>query len=149
MRVELVNATESPMGRDEIQKLMTCCLTSIPRSFRGVLAISVVDSRTIRNINRRFRGMDDPTNILTVPLKSFGRDGFVAPQNSSCEYVGEIFLSPREIQASAKERGLSFREEFRFLIIHGFLHLLGWPSKLQSERLEMSALEQELFRVCP
>ena len=85
---------------------------------RPEIALSFVDDREIRALNRRFRNKDKPTDVLSFPLNDVAADGRF--------YLGDIVISvPRaEEQAAGLSHGLE--RELEYLTIHGFLHLLGY-----------------------
>ena len=74
-------------------------------------------------------------NVLSFPApKDFPR-----PDIKDHENLGEIYLNPDYIKAN--------REDFIFMLIHGFLHLLGYDHKIREERLEMEKKEKEILNV--
>lgn len=82
------------------------------------IVLAFVDDRRIRQLNREFRGKDRPTDVLSFPIGTRGPDGRY--------FLGDVIISvPRAaVQAAAKGHGLD--RELRILVIHGFLHLLGF-----------------------
>jgi len=93
--------------------------------------IYFVDSRKMRRLNKLFRGKDKPTNVLAFPSNNFPR-----PDINSY-FLGEIYLCPSYIRRH--------KENIYRLIIHGFLHLLGYTHKKSSDRIKMEALENKIL----
>jgi probable rRNA maturation factor len=87
--------------------------------------ITLVSDRTIQTLNRRFRGKDRPTDVLSFPA---GRDGGPWRQLAAEETsdLGEIIISAEAARRQADEEGHSVLEEIKLLIIHGALHLEGF-----------------------
>ncbi len=74
------------------------------------LSIACVDEKTSRELNKKYRGKNKPTNILSFPLR---------------KDMGEIVLCPAVIKREAKKFGRTFDKFLSFLVIHGILHLDG------------------------
>ena len=83
------------------------------------LTVVITDDETLRELNRTFRGVDDPTDVL-----SFGDEApdFVAAPDAA-DYLGDVVISYPRAQAQAI--GHSVEAELALLVIHGVLHLLG------------------------
>ena len=82
----------------------------------------------MRELNRRYRGIDRTTDVL-----SFAQDDSSTPQTVAAGMdviLGDIVISPRKAAAQAVENGLSFHEELERLLIHGLLHLLGYDHEM-------------------
>jgi probable rRNA maturation factor len=95
--------------------------------------IAFVSDKRIRELNRQFRGIDRPTDVLSFPT-----DG---PDESN---LGDIAISVETAAAQAKENGLSFEDEIAQLILHGLLHLSGYDH--ETDNGEMNRLELRLRR---
>ena len=101
----------------------------------------MVGDRAIRDLNRKFRGIDRATDVLSFPLWE-KKEAF---QNG--QFLGDLVLSLPTLQRQAKELGHSFFEEMTFLIIHGTLHLLGYDHELsKKEAVKMRTMEKKLMR---
>ena len=87
----------------------------------------------VRELNRRFRGLDAPTDVLSFP-----EDG------PSRRLLGELIVSVDTARRQAAEQGHPLETELRILILHGLLHLLGWDH--ETDAGEMRAKEEALRR---
>jgi len=88
-------------------------------------AVYLVGDRRIRMLNRRFRGKDRPTDVLSFPsAKEEG--GWKSQVADQTPRLGEIVISVPAALRQAQEEGHSLREEIRLLVIHGVLHLMGY-----------------------
>jgi probable rRNA maturation factor len=89
------------------------------------VTITLVSDRTIQALNRRFRGKDGPTDVLSFPAE---RDSSPWSHIAGEETpgLGEIVISAEAARRQAGEEGHSLLEEIKFLIIHGTLHLKGF-----------------------
>ncbi len=102
-----------------------------------VVAVRVTDSRTVRTLNRRFRGEDAATDVLSFNTDF---DGLRRPDGSA--ELGEIVIALPVAARGARERGVSLAEELALLTVHGTLHLLGFDHEDEDEDREMKRLER-------
>lgn len=102
--------------------------------------MTFVSDATIRRLNRKFRGIDRATDVLSFPLW----EGRGAKKNG--RFLGDVVISVPMAFRQAKEAGKSFLEETVFLIIHGTLHLLGYDHEgSQREARKMQRMEKMLM----
>ena len=97
----------------------------------SLATIAFVSDKTIRQLNRQFRGIDKATDVLSFP----------AGDNDEAN-LGDIAISVDTASAQAKENGLKFDEEVAQLILHGLLHLCGYDH--ETDDGEMNKLELRL-----
>lgn len=89
----------------------------------------------IQALNRDYRGLDAPTDVLSFPDGEREADGTV--------YLGEIFIAPAVAEANARDYGAEFGREMAELHVHGLLHLLGHDHETDGGR--MLALQRRLM----
>lgn len=97
------------------------------------VCILLTTDREVRELNLKFRGLDESTDVLSFP----GPDLIGAP-------LGDIAISVPFAERQAVARGVSLRTELQYLAIHGVLHLLGWDDESDEGRDQMQA---EMARV--
>ena len=95
-------------------------------------AVRFVGDRAMRSINRRYRGTDRPTDVLSFP----GEDG---PEGC---HLGDVAISVPTARRQARERDEPVEREVRALILHGLLHCLGYDH--ETDDGEMRRLERRL-----
>lgn len=100
--------------------------------------IAFVSDRAIKELNRRFRGRNYATDVLSFPA---GRDEWAEEGEAS---LGDVVISVERAEAQAAEHGLEFEEEVAQLILHGLLHLCGYDH--ETDNGEMNRLELSLRR---
>jgi probable rRNA maturation factor len=100
--------------------------------------IVFVSDRAVRDLNRRFRGRDQATDVLSFPAE---RAAFEKPEEVN---LGDVVVSVERAAAQSVEHGLEFEEEVGQLILHGLLHLCGYDH--ETDGGEMNALELRLRR---
>lgn len=107
-------------------------LTSIaPRGAKGAVTIAVVPDVRVRALNRRFRGKDRATDVLSFPS---GEPGL----------LGDVVIAAGVAARQAVKAGHPVQAEFRVLALHGLLHLLGYDHEHDDGR--MARLELRLRR---
>ena len=106
------------------------------------LSVSLVDDATMRRLNRRYRGMDRPTDVLSFAL----REGEPGPA-SSPELLGDVVLAVATARRQAAARGVSLLCELTTLLAHGLLHLLGQDHATTAGERRMNALAAELVEL--
>jgi len=82
------------------------------------LTLAFVGDRAIRTLNRKYRRMDKPTDVLSFPLGEKGADGRY--------YLGDIIISVPKALRQSRAAGHGLERELGVLVIHGFLHLAGY-----------------------
>jgi probable rRNA maturation factor len=108
------------------------------------VSISFVTDEAIHELNREYRGIDRPTDVLSFECDNLDDD--FAPAGFDEPYeLGDIVIAVDIAQRQAPEYGLSFPDELSLLITHGLLHLCGYDHMEEDEALEMEARESELL----
>lgn len=107
----------------------------------GDFSITFVSDDEIRNLNREYRNIDSPTDILTFRLAD-GEDDFPSPEGEEQE-LGDIFISLESMRRNASEFGVDENDELRRLLLHGLMHLRGWDHKTNDFSTEPMLIEQE------
>ena len=110
-----------------------------------VLTLTLVDDDEIREINRRHRNIDRPTDVLSFPLVD-GTDAFALPPGAPRE-LGDVVVSYPRAVAQAEEYGHSVERELAYLVIHGVLHILGHDHHVPAEQAIMRAREEAALSV--
>ncbi|MGE5559239.1 MAG: rRNA maturation RNase YbeY [Bacillota bacterium] len=110
----------------------------------GVL---LVDNRQMREYNRDYRGIDEPTDVLAFALleKAFSEPDVREPGGQP-ELLGDIVISVEKASEQAMEHGHSVEQEVCILMIHGLLHLLGFDHRTEEENADMREKEAEIYR---
>jgi probable rRNA maturation factor len=102
------------------------------------LAIVLTDDSRIRTLNRVWRGIDKPTNVLSFPAKNPGGKGALA-------VLGDIVISYETTAEQALAQGTPFLHHLAHLTVHGFLHLHGYDHEAEDEAEAMEQLERVIL----
>lgn len=108
------------------------------------VSLVLVDDKKIQELNRDYRGIDRPTDVLSFPLREAVEDE--GPKVSVDEWLlGDIVVSMETALRQAEEYGHSLERELGFLIVHGCLHLLGYDHQREEERQVMREKEEAIL----
>lgn len=130
--------------------------SEVPESGRG-LSIVVADDETVQDLNRRYRGLDETTDVLAFPfdVQAEYHDeataaavtgvGFVLPPELTPAW-GEVVLSYPQVERQARQAGRPVERELALMVVHGILHLLGYDHAEPEEEALMTARQQGLLR---
>jgi probable rRNA maturation factor len=99
-----------------------------------VLSLLFADDAAIRDLNRRFRGKDKPTNVLSFPAGPL-------PQGEEAPLLGDVAFALQTVRAEAAASGKPFSHHMTHLLVHGILHLLGFTHEDDAEEGRMTAIE--------
>jgi len=106
------------------------------------LSIVITNDRAVRDLNRRFVGIDEPTDVLSFPLK--GKRPFVT-SSAGARQVGEVVIAFPTAARQARRAGHSVDDELAHLLVHGILHILGYDHDRPRQERRMRAREDELL----
>ena len=101
----------------------------------GEVSVTLTDNAYIHQLNRQYRQIDRPTDVL-----SFALNESVEPDienGPDIDVLGDIILSVERAREQAADYGHSLRREIAFLTVHGMLHLLGYDHMEEADRLDM------------
>jgi len=122
------------------------------------VSVVVTGDEEIRALNREYRGIDEPTDVLSFPLAEPGENAsetapFEPAERAGGEgglsgppvHLGDIVISLERARLQAEEYGHSFLRELGFLAVHGALHLLGYDHETEEERRLMRGREEAVL----
>lgn len=102
----------------------------------------LTDDAYVRTLNRDYREVDKPTDVLSFP---FAEPAALSDPDQAV-FLGEIYVSLETAAAQARASRRPLEREVAHLIVHGTLHLLGHDHRNRTERRRMAALEARLLR---
>jgi probable rRNA maturation factor len=106
-------------------------------------SLVITGDEEIRTLNRRYRGVDTPTDVLAFGLSDAGKD-FTLPPDLPC-HLGDIVVSYPRTVAQAAEYDQTPEQELDRLAVHGLLHLLGYEDETEEGRGEMWRKQEEVL----
>jgi probable rRNA maturation factor len=107
------------------------------RARNAELSVILTSNRAIRNLNRRWRGRNTPTNVLSFPTPARTRG---APR-----HLGDVVIAYETVAAEARAERKPFDHHLAHLAVHGFLHLLGYDHESHPEAEAMERRERRIL----
>ena len=104
------------------------------------ISVTFVRSVTIHKINRDYRGIDRPTDVISFAVQD--ADTFFEEEDTD---LGDIFINIDYAARQAREYGHSYEREIAFLFTHGLLHCLGYDHMTPEDEKEMTALQHQIL----
>jgi len=106
--------------------------------------VCLSNNEAVHKLNKEFRGMDKPTNVLS--FANIDDDEFwdMLPQAKEVE-LGDIILAFETLQQEAEVKRISVYAHYCHLLVHGFLHILGFDHQDDKEAEEMEELETDIL----
>lgn len=141
-------------GKKIAEEVVEGALDYIGCPYEAEVNLLLTMNEQIHEMNREFRQIDRPTDVLSFPMLNYtvaGDFDFLedcedAFDPESGELVlGDIVISKEKVLAQAEEYGHSARREYAFLIAHSVLHLCGYDHMEEDERLVMEQKQREIL----
>jgi len=110
------------------------------------MGLVVTGQQKIRELNRTYRGIDRPTDVLSFPMQEDKEDDDFTSPPEGAGYLGDVIISYPQAERQAKEHKHSIKKEMAVLIIHGILHLLGYDHIEDEEAERMEARERQILQ---
>jgi probable rRNA maturation factor len=111
----------------------------------GEVSVVLADDAAIRKLNRDWRGMDKPTNVLSFPAPQLRSVGPGRTGSGTPALLGDIIIAYETAAGEAAAQAKPFAHHLAHLAVHGFLHLLGYDHDSDAEANEMERLEATIL----
>ncbi len=106
------------------------------------VSILVTDDETLQTLNRDYRSVDAPTDVLSFGNEGNTKEAFITPPEMP-RYLGDIAISYERVCAQATTYGHSMRRELAYLVAHAMLHLLGYDHEMSDEDAAIMRTQEE------
>ncbi|MBQ6920603.1 MAG: rRNA maturation RNase YbeY [Bacilli bacterium] len=110
-----------------------------------IVSVSIVDNRYIHKINKKYRGIDRPTDVISFAFLDSENNYDKILFSPGPVVLGDIYISLDKAKEQAVEYGHSLHRELSFLFVHGLLHLLGYDHMNKEDEEEMFKLQDEIL----
>ena len=111
------------------------------------VSVTFTDNDGIHTLNRKYRGIDRPTDVLSFPLFDYEGESEEPPVDELMGMLGDIVISLEQAKKQAEEYGHSFEREVAFLTAHSMLHLLGYDHELGEEEADMRQRQRAIMEM--
>lgn len=137
------------------QRVIDFCLEYVQFPYEAEVNLTLTDNEGIHAINKEFRQIDRPTDVLSFPMLSYDIPGdfaFLEAEDSDDfnpdsgeALLGDIIISVDKVYEQAESFGHSIEREFAFLITHSMLHLFGFDHMEEAEAKVMEEKQKDIL----
>lgn len=158
MSLNIEKETEAAFDFDEeelAQKAVSFAISHEDFPYEAEVNLTLTDNDGIREINRMYREIDAPTDVLSFPMLSYDVPGDFSALEDDYEdnfnpdtgeiMLGDIVISTDRVREQAKAYGHSERREYAFLIVHSMLHLFGYDHMTEEDAAQMEAKQRQIL----
>ena len=138
-KIEIINQTNEKVDKESLKKIVDYTLAK-EQVKNGVLNVIIIDNDMIHKLNKEYRGIDRPTDVISFALED--DDTFIKLDE---RILGDIYISIDKVYEQAKEYDHSFKREISFLTVHGVLHLLGYDHMVKEEEIIMFQKQEQIL----
>mgnify|MGYP002540176691 CR=1 FL=1 len=123
--------------------------------YESEVNVVITDNEGIHQVNKEFRDMDKPTDVLSFPMVEYEQPGNFDTLEDYDEYfhpesgellLGDIMISVDKVREQAAAYGHSLERELGFLVAHSMLHLFGYDHIDEEERVVMERKQEEILQ---
>ena len=139
--------------------VINASLDEIGCPYEVQVSLTITDSSGIQEMNKEFRDIDAPTDVLSFPMLDYEQPGdfsFLEEEEDGDQtdlfdpesgelVLGDIVINSDRVFSQANEFGHSIKREYAFLIAHSMLHLMGYDHMSPEEAAEMEALQEKIL----
>ena len=149
MIVTLENNQEEIQVPEELEATLKKAMDIIARleklTDNTEVDITIVDNDEIHQLNRDYRGIDRPTDVLSFALDEGDEEPEV--EDGEAEHLlGDVIISAPRAVEQGEEFGHGLNREMTYLAVHGMLHLLGYDHMEEADKQVMRAREEQVLR---
>lgn len=140
--IDYTRAKPRLMGRVLASRIVRTALPHMKLSGAGNLEVAVVmvGTERMRKMNRKWRKVNKPTDVLAFPLPG------PRPKGYTSILLGDVFICPMIVRKKAAREGLSEHAQMRWSLVHGLLHLAGYDHERSAVAAEkMAEMEQRIL----
>lgn len=136
------------------KEVLSAGLTAEDFPYEAELSLTITDEESIRDLNRTYRKVDKPTDVLSFPLLEYpapadfshiGENDDNFNPDTGEVMLGDIVLSAVRVKTQAEAYGHSVKREYAFLLVHSLLHLLGYDHETEKEEAVMKRRQDEIL----
>ncbi len=143
--IEYLDIEKNEKNEKIISKVLDKCfeIENLPINYLTV-SITLTNSNNIKEINKKFRKIDKPTDVLSFPMFNKSEIDSLKKEAIDKEYeiLGDMVISIEQVQIQAEEYNHSFERELSYMVVHSFYHLLGYDHIEENDKKKMREKEE-------
>ena len=130
-----------PIDSERLQQAVVVTMHHEGYPSGAVLSVVIVDNAAVKAMNRQYRGIDAPTDVLSFPA-----DAPPVPDLNEPPYLGDLIIAYPYTADRARVEGHALMDSLMVLVVHGTLHLLGYNHDTPEKRAAMWSVQDEILR---
>jgi probable rRNA maturation factor len=131
-----------PFDPPWFERVAEAALSAAGTTGQVEIALLLAGDATLHRLNREYRHVDRPTDVLSFAQEEEGAASFHAPPGE-WRHLGDVALSVERVQRQAVEHGHTFERELGYLFTHGVLHLVGFDHQADADQAKMRRIEEQ------
>lgn len=148
--LEFLDVEEDETYKTIIQTVIEKCFeVEKLNNSRLSVSITLTTPKQIHEINKKYRNVDRPTDVLSFPM--FEKDELEQKIKDNSflheDVLGDIVISIEQVKKQAEEYGHSFERELSYMVVHGFYHLMGYDHIKEEDKLKMRPKEEKVLNL--
>ncbi len=141
--VEVIYGTRDPWV-PSARRLTEWAVAAVGRRAGGVsVAIRIVTTAESRSLNRQYRGLDRPTNVLSFPISA---EAATSEAQVGERPLGDLAICARVVAREASDQKKTLAAHWAHMVVHGTLHLLGHDHEKDAEAVVMEKREKAVLK---
>ena len=146
MNVTLLDEQDDPLEPSLLVELAEAVMVAEALPADTELAIHIVDTVRMAELNERHLGKVGPTDVLSFPIESLSPGEVpIALEDGPPPTIGDVLICPSVVRQNAGDAGVAFDDELALMVVHGVLHLLGYDHVDDEDAERMEARERQLL----
>jgi probable rRNA maturation factor len=145
LELDIAPGFEGDVDTELLENVLRRVIAATTMTGAVTLSLVVTDDHELRELNRKYRGIDSTTDVLSFSqheaAKSGDNDVFPIPE-SLARPLGDVVISGERVWSQAAEYGHTRRRELAYLAVHGLLHVLGYDHETIDGRRAMREAEE-------
>jgi len=141
--IDVFLEVDAPLPEAWLRRVAAMALASQHQPAGAAVSVVVCDDATIQELNRRYRRVDRPTDVLAFGVGE--GESVPWPQELAVRALGDVVVSWPRAVAQAREAGHAPERELALLVIHGCLHLLGYDHLTDAEQQRMWRWQERIL----
>ena len=127
------------------ERLSNAVFSYLDLDFNAYISLSIVNLETIHSLNRDYRNIDRPTDVISFAYLDDVEDKETLFKSGNQVILGDIYISIEKAIVQAEEYKHSLLRELSFLFVHGLLHLLGYDHMEKEDEIIMFDLQNKIL----
>lgn len=146
--IEYLEIEENKEYEEIIKKVIKECFKEEKlMSSKLYIDIVLTNPKNIQKINKQYRNIDKPTDVLSFPMFEKQELDLKIKNNNFLheDVLGDIVISIEQVEKQADEYEHSFEREFSYMLVHGFYHLMGYDHIKEEDKAKMRPKEEKIL----